>query len=79
MVLHAAAFVLLSYLRSTLAGTEWARAQPGTLQRGLLKLGVRVKESVRRVLLQFASSCPVQELWPLVLDRLRAVPRLAWG
>lgn len=79
VLLHGAAFVLLSYLRATLAGTAWAQAQVCTLRRDLLKLGVRVKESVRRVLLQFASSCPVQELWPLVLDRLRAVPRLAWG
>ena len=77
--LHAAAFVLFTYLRALLAGTAWATAQVSTLRRDLLKLGVRVKESVRRVLLQFASSCPVQELWPLLLDRLRARPRLAWG
>jgi hypothetical protein len=79
VLLHAAAFILVSALRGTLAGTEWARAQVCTLQRSLLKLGVRVKESVRRVLLQFASSCPLQELWPLVLARLRAGPRPAWG
>jgi len=79
VLLHAAAFVLLSYLRVILAGTAWAQAQVCTLRRDLLKLGVRVKESVRRVLLQFASSCPVQELWPLILDRLRARPRLAWS
>ena len=79
VLLHAAAFVLFSYLRALLAGTEWARAQVCTLQRDLLKLGVRVKESTRRVLLQFASSCPVQELWPLLLVRLRVVPRLNWG
>jgi len=79
VLLHAAAFVLVTCLRGTLAGTEWARAQVCTLQRDLLKLGVRVKESVRRVVLQFASSCLVQELWPLVLARLRAGPRPAWG
>jgi hypothetical protein len=79
VLLHAAAFVLLSYLQALLAGTAWARAQVGTLQRDLLKLGVRVKQSVRRVLLQFASSCPVQQLWPLLLDRLRRRPRLTWG
>ena len=79
VLLHAAAFVLFSALRGTLAGTEWARAQAGTLQRRLLKSGMRVKESVRRVLLQFASYCPVQELWPLVLARLRAGPRPVWA
>ena len=79
MLLHAAAFVLCSHLRALLAGTAWAQAQVCTLQRDLLKLGVRVKESTRRVLLQFASSCPVQGLWPLLLVRLRVVPRLNWG
>jgi hypothetical protein len=76
--LHAAAFVLFSYVRTLLADTAWATAQVQTLQRDLIKLGVRVKESVRRVLLQFASSCPVQHLWPLLLDRLQRRPRLAW-
>jgi len=79
VLLHAAAFVLFSYLRATLPGTEWARAQVCTLQRSLLKLGVRIKESVRRVLLQFASSCPVQRVWPLMLSRLRDGPPPAWG
>jgi hypothetical protein len=77
--LHAAAFVLFTCLRALLAGTAWAKAQVSTLRRDLLKLGVRVKESVRRVLLQFASSCPVQQLWPLLLDRLRRRPRLVWA
>ena len=69
---HAAAFVLLSYVRRCLAGTERAQAQVRTLQRKLLKLGVPVRESCRKVWLQFASSCPVQQLWPLRLERLRA-------
>jgi len=72
LVLHAAAFVLLSFLRRCLAGTELATAQVCTLQRKLLKLGVRVRESCRKVWLQFASSCPVQHLWPVVLERMRA-------
>ena len=79
VLLHGAAFVLVTSLRPLLAGTAWAQAQVCTLRRDLLKLGVRVKESVRRVLLQFASSCPVQKLWPLILDRLRRRPRLVWG
>jgi S-adenosylmethionine synthetase len=55
-----------------LAGTELAEAQVCTLQRKLLKLGVLVKQSCRRVWLRFPSSCPVQHLWPLVLARIRA-------
>ena len=72
LLLHAAAFVLLSFMRRCLAGTQLADAQVCTLQRKLLKLGVLVRESCRRVVLQFASSCPVQHLWPVVLERMRA-------
>jgi len=72
LLLHAAAFVLLSYVRRCLAGTELAGAQVCTLQRKLLKLGVLVRESCRKVWLQFASSCPVQHLWPVVLAKIRA-------
>ena len=73
VLLHAAAFVLCGALREALAGTELAQAQVGTLQRQLLKLGVRAKETARRVWLQFASSCPVKDLWPVVLARLKPV------
>lgn len=38
-----------------------------TLQRRLLKLGVRVKETARRVWLQFVLNCPLQSLRPVVL------------
>ena len=79
VLLHAAdtrrpctAFVLLSFMRKLLAGTRLANAQVGTLQRHLLKVGVLVKETVRRVRLSFASHCPVQGLWVLLLRRIRA-------
>jgi hypothetical protein len=74
VLLHAAAFVLVNYLRKQLVGTRLERAQVGTLQRQLFKLGVRVKETVRKVWLQFASRCPVRDLWPVLLARLRAAP-----
>jgi len=74
VLLHAAAYLLLCALRYGLAATELARAQVSTLQRRLLKLGVRVKETARRVWLQFASSCPLQSLWPLLLARLKPRP-----
>jgi hypothetical protein len=72
--LHAAAFVLHSHLRRNLKGTSLENAQACTLQRHLLKLGVRVRETVRRVWFHFASSCPVQHLWAPLLIRLRAAP-----
>jgi len=74
VLLHATAYVLLCYLRTGLRGTRLAKAQVGTLQRALLKLGVRVRETARRVWLGFASSCPAQDLWPLLLARMRAAP-----
>ena len=72
--LHAAAFVLHSHLRHCLKDTQLEHAQACTLQRQLLKLGVRVCETVRRVWLHFASSCPMQELWQPLLAKLRAAP-----
>ena len=74
LILHAAAFVLLSFLRRHLADTELASAQVATIQRKLLKLGGLVKETCRRVWLHFASSCPLQRLWPTLPHRLRAAP-----
>ena len=74
LLLHAAAFVLHSHLRRGLRGTRLEKAQACTLQRDLLKLGVLVRETVRRVWLSFASDCPVQDLWAPLLTRLRAAP-----
>jgi hypothetical protein len=79
VLLHAAAFVLLSFIRQHLHGTQLAWAQVGTLRVKLLKLGVLVKETVRRVWLQFACGCPLQDLWPLLLGRIRAGPVLLPG
>ncbi len=53
LILHAAAFVLLSFLRCQLADTELTSAQVATIQRKLLRLSVLVKETCRRVGLPF--------------------------
>ena len=74
LLLHAAAFLLCTELRRHLAETSLAQAQVSTLQRRLFKLGVRVRETARKIWLEFASGCLVQELWPLLLGRLRAAP-----
>lgn len=52
LLLHAAAYVLFQALRRALAGTELAKAQVSTLRLRLLKVGARVRESVRRVWVQ---------------------------
>jgi hypothetical protein len=72
--LHAAAFVLHCELRRQLHDTPLANAQAATLQRKLLKAGMRVQETARRIWLHLASSYPWRHLWPLLLQRLRAAP-----
>ena len=51
-------------MRASLAGTEFARAQVSTLRLRLLKVGARMRESVRRVLVQLPSAYPWAYLWP---------------
>lgn len=58
VLLTAAAFVLMQELRLRAAGTDCARAQVSTLRERLLKLGVQVVVSVRRVVLHFPQSFP---------------------
>ena len=52
MLLAAAAYVLLQDLRLAARGTAWARAQVNTLRLQLLKIGVQVIASVRRLVLR---------------------------
>jgi len=77
VLLSAAAYVLMQHLRQeALAGTELAEAQAGTIRNKLLKIGGLVKRSARRIVLQLASGCPMQELFRLVARRLICLPRL---
>lgn len=58
------AYLLVSELRRLgLAGTEMARAQCGTIRLKLLKIGARIKLSVRRVTVSLSSSHPYQKLY----------------
>jgi hypothetical protein len=72
LLLHAAAYLLWTLVRRMLAGTELASAQVGTLRLRLLKIGVRVEQTARRVWLHLASSYPWARLWSLLASRLRA-------
>lgn len=74
VLLHGAAYLLHCELRRELHGTPLAAAQVETLQRKLLKVAVRIAESARRIWLHLAGSYPWRELWPLLLERLRAAP-----
>ena len=60
--LTSAAYVLLSTIRRlALQGTELANAQCGTIRTKLLKIGARVKVTVRRVWVHLASGYPWAE------------------
>jgi len=75
VLLHAAAFVLHCELRRALHDTELAQAQVETLQRKLLKLGVRVQETARRIWLALLHELSAAKRYgPLLLERLRAAP-----
>jgi len=60
VLLTAAAYVLMQELRLRAAGTACARAQVGMLRERLLKLGARVRVSVRRIVVQLPTSFPFQ-------------------
>ena len=66
------AYVLLSTIRrKALAGTKLACAQCGTIRDRLLRIGARVRVSVRRVWVHMSSSYPLSELFMLAMRRLR--------
>ena len=63
VLLTAAAYVLMQEIRLKAAHTGCARAQVSTLRERLLKLGVRVVVSVRRVVLHLPAAFPYQAAW----------------
>jgi hypothetical protein len=70
LLLHAAAYVLMFALRRTAAGTELAEAQMDTLRLCLLKIGVRVESTARRIWFHLSSSHPWQRLWGDIARRV---------
>jgi hypothetical protein len=66
------AYVLLCAMRRIgLAHTQFAEATCGTIRLKLLKLGARVRISVRRIKLAMAAACPYQNEFGLAYARLR--------
>ncbi len=68
LLLHAAAYLLFQHLRAMLAGTELAKAQVETLRLRLLKVGARVRESVRRVWVQLPQAYGGMAHWCRVVE-----------
>ena len=71
LILSSAAYVLFEGLRRLgLADTELAHAQVPTIRVKLLKIGARIRQTVRRIVLHLASGCPFQDLFRHVATRL---------
>lgn len=70
LLLHTAACVLLQMLQEAAGGTEWVRAQAGTLRVRLLKVAARVVESCRRIWIHLPTAYPNQDVWQHLHCRL---------
>jgi hypothetical protein len=70
------AYVLICALRRIgLTGTAMAVATCGTIRLKLLKIGALVTTSVRRIKIAMTSSCPYQDIFDHVHERLSAAAR----
>lgn len=74
VLLTAAAYVLFQELRLSARGGEYARAQVSTLRERLLKLGVWLERSVRRVVLHLPESFAHLKDWMRIARSVGAVP-----
>ncbi len=69
------AYTLMEAVRRlALAGTALANATAGSIRLKLLKIGAVVTRSVRRIKIAFATACPMQDVFALAHERLRALP-----
>ncbi len=73
-LLTAAAYVLYQELRLRAARTALRRAQVSTLREQLVKLGVWVQSSVRRLVLHLPTACPHRRDWQIIARSLGAAP-----
>lgn len=74
VLLAAAAYALLQELRLAARGTAWARAQVNTLRLELLKIGVQVIASVRRIILRLPAAFPFRDGWRTIAFQSGASP-----
>ena len=74
VLMTAAAYVLMQELRLKARRTGCARAQVNTLRLRLLKLGVWVESSLRRIVLHLPTSTPYADDWRRIACSVGAVP-----
>jgi len=75
VTMTAVAYALFQQLRARLRRTELQRATVATLRQRLLKIGVRVVESFRRIVFHFPKAHPFIHLWCRVAISLGAMRR----
>jgi hypothetical protein len=73
-LMTAAAYVLMQELRLHARRTNCARAQVQTLRLRLLKLGVWIKTSVRRIVMHLPLNTPYADEWRRIARSVGAVP-----
>ena len=73
-LLSAAAYVLYQELRLRAARTAFRSAQVSTLREHLMKLGVWVQSSVRRIVLHLPATCLHRNDWQIIARQLGAAP-----
>ena len=71
LAFSAIAYTLMGLVREALRGTALERARPETIRLKLLKIGARMKRSVRRFVLSFASGYPWKYLFTHCYSALR--------
>ncbi len=77
---YSMAYVLLCALRRIgLHDTDLAEATCGTIRLKLLKIGARVRISVRRIRIAMASACPSAQIWGTAAVRLALAGRARAG
>lgn len=74
VLLTAAAYVLMQEIRLHAKHSRCARAQVSTLRERLLKIGVWIEVSVRRIVLHFPASFPFRQDWGRLAVALGATP-----
>lgn len=74
ILMTSVAYILYQELRWRLRHTEAARSQVGRLQLMLMKIGTRVVESVRRLVLHFPSGHRWKDLWRKASIAVGAAP-----
>lgn len=77
LVLTSVAYNLMRVFRGALAGTELEAASIETIRSRLLKIGARVRQTVRRIWVHLSSAFPLREVLARVTAAVRSLSPLS--